>query len=74
MLQKYMVCTSQTPLRREEVSNSLQLAKNIACTSRPPPRREGVKLALRHLLMSGGPSCTVVGMWCRAVSWYVITN
>ena len=56
------------------MSNSLQLAKNIACTSRPPPRREGVKLALRHLLMSGGPSCTVVGMWCRAVSWYVITN
>ena len=34
--------SSQTPLRREEVSSSLQLAKNIACTSRAPPRREGV--------------------------------
>ena len=69
MLQKYMVCTSQAPLRREEVSNSLQLAKNTACTSRAPPRREGVKLALLHLLMSGAPSCTVLGRWSRAVSW-----
>ena len=65
----YMVCTSQAPLRREEVSNSLQLAKDIACTSRAPPRREGVKLALLHLLMSGAPSCTVLGRCSRAVSW-----
>ena len=40
---KYMVCTSQAPLRREEVSNSPQLAKYIAP---PPGHRPGALPAL----------------------------
>ena len=37
------------------------------CISQPPLSREGVKLALLHLLMSGGPSCTVAGRWSRVL-------